>query len=243
MLTLAQEAGLRVLALAESALLIELEQRVDSAVNAAARQLAQRIRMARLPGVEEVLPAYASVLLRFQPRAWQSQTDGPHAALWRAISALPAATGKTEGKTTLHRIPVCYGGCCGADLEDVARHCGLGVAELIARHTAVEYQVAMLGFAPGFTYLLGLDPALHMPRRATPRVRVPAGSVGIGGAQTGIYPAELPGGWQLLGRTPLPLFDAANEDRPTLLRPGDRVRFEPVSADVFDQLAAEQADA
>ena len=103
---------------------------------------------------------------------------------------------------------------------------------------ADEYRVAMLGFAPGFPHLLGLDPALHMPRRAQPRLRVPAGSVAIGGAQTGIYPRELPGGWQLIGRTPLRLFDA-QLDPPSLLAPGDRVRFRTIDADEFDTLLAQ----
>ena len=103
---------------------------------------------------------------------------------------------------------------------------------MIARHTAATYTVAMLGFAPGFPYLFGLDPALHIARRASPRTRVPAGSVAIGGAQTGIYPTELPGGWQLIGRTPLVLFEPAR-DPPSLLMPGDRVRFVAIEAATF----------
>ena len=127
-------------------------------------------------------------------------------------------------------VPVCYGGEFGPDLDDLARYARLSVDEVIARHCAPDYRVAMLGFAPGFPYLLGLDPALHAPRRATPRVRVPAGSVAIGGAQTGIYPSELPGGWLLIGRTPLTLFDPARE-APALLAPGQRLRFRAISAD------------
>jgi KipI family sensor histidine kinase inhibitor len=133
-------------------------------------------------------------------------------------------------------IPVCYGGECGPDIAAVAEHAGLLRDAVIARHTAAEYTVAMLGFAPGFPYLLGLDPSLQMPRRATPRTRVPAGSVAIGGAQTGIYPRELPGGWHLIGRTPLVLFDPQRE-LPCLLAPGDRVRFHAIEADEFGRLA------
>jgi KipI family sensor histidine kinase inhibitor len=121
-------------------------------------------------------------------------------------------------------IPVRYGSEHGPDLAALAAHAGLGEDDVIARHCAGEYRVAMLGFSPGFPYLLGLDPLLAMPRLDTPRTRVAAGSVGIGGAQTGIYPQAGPGGWRIIGRTALALFDPLH-DPPTLLAPGDRVRF------------------
>ncbi len=127
-----------------------------------------------------------------------------------------------------------YGGEAGPDLADVAARAGIGADEAAARHAAGGYTVAMLGFAPGFPYLLGLDPSLATPRHATPRTRVEAGSVGIGGAQTGIYPASGPGGWRIIGRTPLRLFDAMR-DPPTLLRAGDRVRFVAIDAATFAQ--------
>lgn len=121
-------------------------------------------------------------------------------------------------------IPVEYCGECGPDLQAVAEHTGLPADEVVARHAACEYVVFFLGFQPGFAYLGGLDETLHTPRRAAPRLEVPAGSVGIGGAQTGIYPARSPGGWQLIGRTTCVLFDPSRQP-PTLLLPGDRVRF------------------
>ncbi|RQS18827.1 allophanate hydrolase [Burkholderia sp. Bp8992] len=121
-------------------------------------------------------------------------------------------------------IPVEYGGAAGPDLAAVAAHTGLPADEVVARHAAGEYVVFFVGFQPGFAYLGGLDASLHTPRRAAPRLEVPAGSVGIGGAQTGIYPATSPGGWQLIGRTSQVLFDPARP-QPTLLLPGDRVRF------------------
>lgn len=130
-------------------------------------------------------------------------------------------------------IPVCYDGEFGPDLADVARHTGLSVEEVIARHSAVEYRVHCLGFAPGFPYLGGLPPELATPRRATPRQGVPAGSVAIGGAQTGIYPQSSPGGWNVIGRTPLRLFDADREP-PALLKAGDRVRFRPITRGEFE---------
>ncbi|MNO94337.1 Kinase A inhibitor [compost metagenome] len=124
-------------------------------------------------------------------------------------------------------IPVHYGGEWGPDLEEAARHCGLMPAELVALHSGGDYRVYFLGFQPGFAYLGGLAAGLAVPRRKEPRLKVPAGSVGIGGAQTGIYPAASPGGWQLIGRTDLALFDPAR-DEPSYLLPGDRVRFVPL---------------
>jgi KipI family sensor histidine kinase inhibitor len=126
--------------------------------------------------------------------------------------------------TTEIDIPVRYGGADGPDLAALAKQVGMSVDEVVKRHTQAEYIVFFLGFQPGFAYLGGLDPALHAPRRADPRLEVPAGSVGIGGEQTGVYPAVSPGGWQLIGRTDLNLFDPARQP-PTLMQPGDRVRF------------------
>lgn len=130
----------------------------------------------------------------------------------------------TDADSAEIEIPVRYGGADGPDLAALAKHTGLSVDEVVKRHTETEYIVFFLGFQPGFAYLGGLNLALHMPRRAEPWLEVPAGSVGIGGAQTGIYPAASPGGWQLLGRTELKLFDPARNP-PTLMQPGDRVRF------------------
>ncbi|ALK32170.1 5-oxoprolinase subunit PxpB [Burkholderia plantarii] len=138
-------------------------------------------------------------------------------AAWRDADADAAPGREIE-------IPVVYGGAGGPDLAAVAKHTGLTAEALARRHAAGSYVVFFLGFQPGFAYLGGLEAALHTPRRAAPRLEVPAGSVGIGGAQTGIYPAAAPGGWQLIGRTALTLFDPAATP-PTLLRPGDRVRF------------------
>lgn len=123
----------------------------------------------------------------------------------------------------LHTIDVIYD---GPDLQSVADHCGLTIADVIARHSAVEYEVAFIGFMPGFPYLTGMDPALATPRLGRPRTRVPAGSVGIAGEQTGIYPQTSPGGWQLIGRTDSALFEVTREP-PALLQPGDRLRFVP----------------
>ncbi|HET6806530.1 MAG TPA: 5-oxoprolinase subunit PxpB [Frateuria sp.] len=223
----------------EHALLLRLGEGIDREVNARVHEACARLRATPLAGVQELVPAYASVLVRLDPRA-AAATDDPLPGLLDRIRQVLAAGGaEARQAPTVHRLPVCYGGAHGVDLGTVAQRLGMSEASVVARHCAVEYQVAMLGFAPGFAYLLGLDPALEVPRRERPRTRVPAGSVAIGGAQTGIYPAELPGGWQLIGRTPSRLFDAAASGRPCLLAPGDRVRFEPIDAAMFDQLAGD----
>jgi 5-oxoprolinase (ATP-hydrolysing) subunit B len=170
------------------------------------------------PHVVEVVPGMNNLTIVFDPLAADSATlAGGLATAWES-----AESAATAGR--LVEIPVHYGGESGPDLADVARHTGLDAEELARRHAAGEYVVFFLGFQPGFAYLGGLDPALHTPRRAVPRIEVPAGSVAIGGAQTGIYPAASPGGWHLIGRTAMTLFDPAATP-PTLLQPGDRVRF------------------
>lgn len=230
--------------LAEDALLLRFGDCIDVALNAQVRDAATCLRAAALPEVSDIAPAYASLLLRFDPLAWsdpREPAEMPHARLLAAVRQVLRGTHLLDNTNPeparIVEIPVCYGGESGADLKAIAAHARLGTTQVIAKHTAVEYTVAMLGFAPGFPYLLGLDPALHAPRRASPRTRVPIGSVAIGGAQTGIYPRELPGGWNLIGRTPLMLFDARRKP-PCLLAPGDQVRFRAIGADEFTALAA-----
>lgn len=170
------------------------------------------------PHVLEVVPGMNNLTLVFDPlSADYDALAGQLKAAWDALSDAPA-----PGREVL--IPVQYGGEFGPDLEAVADHTGLSAREVVERHANGEYVVFFLGFQPGFAYMGGLEAALHAPRRASPRLEVPAGSVGIGGEQTGIYPATSPGGWQLIGRTELPLFDPVRRP-PTLLQPGDRVRF------------------
>lgn len=226
-------------ALAEDALLLHFGDSIDEATSA--RVLAAAAAVAQqLPSLECV-PAYASLLLRFEPAAWRGNAgDTPHARVRAAVAEVLAAADVADMPARELVIPVLYGGAHGPDLEAVARHTGLGEAEVIARHAAGRYRVAMLGFAPGFPYLLGLDPRLAVPRRADPRARVPAGSVAIGGMQTGVYPDALPGGWQLIGRTPLGLFDM-RATPPSRLQPGDRVRFEAIDTARFDELQGRDA--
>lgn len=223
--------------LGESALLLRFGVGLDAAVNARVHAASAMLHAAHLPGIVDIVPAYATLGLHYEPSAWADANASPAHNIMAAVRSIfrTPPTETAQDAATLE-IPVCYGGEFGPDLDALAGHAALDAAEVIARHAAGTYRVAMLGFAPGFPYLFGLDPALHMPRRASPRTRVPAGSVAVGGAQTGIYPSELPGGWQLIGRTPMRLFDA-RRDPPSLLMPGDTVRFVPIDARQFGEHA------
>ena len=172
-----------------------------------------------LTEVEDIIPADGSLLLVLRRGATVSESL--RAALVAPLAWMPVT------HATRHEIRVEYGGAAGPDLPALAERAGLDVAAYINSHAAVEYTVAFLGFQPGFPYLRGLPDALYAPRRASPRVRVAAGSVAIGGAYTGIYPASGPGGWQIIGRTTAIVFDP-QRDAPALLMPGDRVRFVPL---------------
>lgn len=172
-----------------------------------------------VPGLLDLIPAYRTLLIVYDPlvllpdkaAAWVHSAESNN-------SSAPAVSGRVI------EVPVRYGGGNGPDLVDVARHSGLSETEVIQRHTAVNYTVMFIGFMPGFPYLHGLDRVLATPRLATPRRQVPAGSIGIGGDQTGVYPTTSPGGWRLIGRTPLTLYDP-RRDPPTFLRAGDTIRF------------------
>ena len=204
--------------LGDAALLLTLGTGIDPAVNDRIHRLAHGVARAGLPGLLGLVPSYACLAVHFDPRVWD------HAGLERALLAVAAsASDPVPGRTIV--LPVHYGGSDGPDLEAVAAHCGLSPAEVVARHCAGLYRVHFLGFAPGFPYLGGLDPALATPRLASPRTQVPAGSVGIAGHQTGVYPLATPGGWRIIGRTPLVLFDPLRAE-PCLLRAGDLLRFE-----------------
>lgn len=210
--------------LGDQALLLRLGERIDAATNARVHALARRIAAQRPAWMRDVVPAYASLAVFVDAERLGGAGD-PLAAAARELQPLLDEHDDTAAANgRIVEIPVRYGGEDGPDLQRVADHAGLSAADVITRHAAVEYTVAMLGFAPGFPYLLGLDPRLATPRLSTPRTRVPAGSVAIGGAQAGLYPRPGPGGWNLIGRTGAVLFDPAR-DPPALLAPGHRVRF------------------
>jgi KipI family sensor histidine kinase inhibitor len=217
--------------LGDCALLIQFGERIDVQLNAQAIALAAALRAAQLPGVLDIAPAYGSVCVRYAP----AQADARERLAAAIRPLLETAAPAPAASAAPVEIPVCYGGEFGPDLDAVAQQAQLETSEVIARHAGADYRVAMLGFAPGFPYLLGLPAALHTPRRDSPRTRVPAGAVAIGGAQTGIYPRELPGGWNIVGRTPLRLFDL-DRDPPALLAPGTRVRLRAIDIDEFAAL-------
>ncbi len=184
-----------------------------------AQALAASLSADRIRGVEAAIPALRSVLVELEPG--EADVDAIHAELGRRLDT-PIAT--TPGRR--HTIPVVYGGEHGPDLADVAAACRMTPAEYARRHAATLLRVLFCGFAPGFAYLGDLPDDLQVPRLATPRTRTPAGSVAVAGAMTGIYPADLPGGWRIIGRTPLEIFDP-HRDPPAPLAPGDIVRFGP----------------
>jgi KipI family sensor histidine kinase inhibitor len=222
--------------LGDQALLLRWGDGADIAVNQQVHALARKLRLAAPPWLADCVPAYASLAIFFDSAALPG--NDPIAAVRDYLSAILEQPESPAGvvEPRLIEIAVCYGGDFGPDLDEVADSCGMTAAQVVEKHSQVEYRVAMLGFSPGFPYLLGLDSALAVPRLATPRLHVPAGSVGIGGAQTGIYPNEGPGGWRLIGRTPQALFDA-RRDPPTLLLPGDRLRFVPIDTARYQSLS------
>jgi KipI family sensor histidine kinase inhibitor len=201
----------------DSALLLELDEVIDASVNARAIAIASAVRRASLPGVRDVISAYRSVAVHFDPLLIDAEKI--REALSQAADSAPAGP---TGKTVV--IPVQYGGDKGPDLRDVASFAGVSSDEIVARHAGTAYRVFMLGFLPGFAYMGSVDESIAMPRHATPRLKVPAGSVGIAGHQTGIYPRESPGGWRVIGRTWTSLFNA-HRTPSALLAPGDTVRF------------------
>lgn len=222
----------RIVPAGDSALFVEFEERIDPEVNARTIACADAIQAAQIAGVRDIVPTYRSVAVYFDPLRTDSDL-----LMERIAHEAAHATALPTGESPAVRIPVCYGGELGPDLEHVAAFARLPESDVVSLHSSAIYRVFMLGFVPGFAYLGLVDERIAMPRQSTPRVRVPAGSVGIAGVQTGVYPAETPGGWQLIGRTPLKPFDA-NRPQPFLMRAGDSVQFYPIARSEFDRLAA-----
>lgn len=223
----------RLVPASDAALLAVLAEEPSEEATAAVLALREALANARPKGLVDLRPAYASLLLVFDPRATT------HEELSRAVRPLlpPAGLALRPAARTVE-VPVCYGEECAPDLGDVARNAGLSREETVSLHAGAGYRVAFLGFSPGFAYLLGLPPALAIPRLPAPRRSVPAGSVAVAGGQAGLYPRATPGGWRLVGRTALPLFDASRE-APSLLLPGDAVRFVPSAHADLERAARE----
>lgn len=225
----------RVLAAGDSAWLIELPERIDAAINSRAIQIAGAVQQAALP-VTDIVVGYRSVMVYVDPLTDEA------AAMERRLREIAEGTpADASAVGPLVEVPVCYDGPFGPDLGDVAAFGGCTIDEVIERHLAVEYRVFVVGFVPGFAYMASVDPKIAAPRRSSPRLRVPAGSVAVAAGQTGIYPAETPGGWSLIGRCPIRPYDPARA-QPFLFHPGDRVRFHRISESSY-RSASEWGDA
>ena len=225
--------------LGDSALIVELGDAINESTHLRVQAAWRALAAEPMPGVSEAVPAYTTVTLFYDPaQVVRAGAPADDIVAWldaRVRERLkdPPKSAKTKPRTV--EVPVCYGGDFGPDLTRVATQAKLSPEEVVKRHAKAEYRVHLIGFAPGFPYLGGLPKELITPRHAKPRMAVPAGSVGIGGEQTGIYPQVTPGGWNLIGRTPLRLFRPA-DDPPVLLQAGDIVKFKPVTPEDFAKL-------
>ena len=219
----------------DRALFVEFGDAVDPELNRRVRRLLLAIQEAKLPEVLEAVPTYRSLLVYYEPR--QTSPEELRAKL-KLLVQRPQTGEPPEPKVT--EVPTVYGGEYGRDLDFVAEHNGLSPEEVVRVHASKAYLIYMLGFVPGFAYLGGMCPRIATPRLPTPRAKIPAGSVGIAGDQTGIYPAESPGGWRLIGRTPLELFHP-EADPPVLLQMGNYVRFVQITAEEFSRIEEEVA--
>jgi inhibitor of KinA len=234
---------MEIVPLGDAALILRVRERFDDApeetLDAVLRAF-QQLQRAAIPGVIELAPAYTSVAIFFNPIVAAKSAETPDntfdwiATRVRAAVAGVAGPGKrTRSRAKTVEIPVCYDPEFALDIDVIARRANVSPAEVIHLHSTGEYRVACIGFVPGFPFLAGLPKKLATPRRDVPRKEIPAGSVGIGGAQTGIYPLRSPGGWNLIGRTPVRLFDP-QKNPPALLRAGERVRFRSITRDEFE---------
>lgn len=220
----------RFLPAGDKALVVELGNTISPDVNRRIRDLVLAIERRRIEGIVDLVPTYRSLLVYCDPLRL-SLVD-----LEREIGALERHLGETPlPPPKVVAIPTCYGGWFGPDMESVASHCNLAADEVIRIHTSADYLVYMMGFTPGFTYLGGMSEKIAAPRLKTPRTLIPAGSVGIAQQQTGIYPVDSPGGWQLIGRTPVRLFDP-RRDPPVVVEAGDYIRFTAVDRGQYEDI-------
>jgi len=220
---------LRFLPAGDTALVVEFGDVIDRALSERVLRLGAALRAAGIPGLIEVVPTYRSLLVRYDPMLTDSAT------LCGGLESLLENTGAGAGPARLWRIPACYEAAHAPDLDEVAQRTGLAPAEVVRLHSGTLFHIYMIGFVPGYPYMGDLPATLALPRRADPRTRVPPGSIAIASTMTAIYPVESPGGWHLIGGTPIRLFDAS-APRPALLGPGDKVRFEPISAPRYDEI-------
>jgi 5-oxoprolinase (ATP-hydrolysing) subunit B len=216
----------RLLASGDSAITVEYSRDIDDAANQSVLALDRALARAPVDGVTEAVPTYRSLLVHYDPVRIDFATLG------KRLLELAQSPAEAASSARRWRIPVCYGGEHGIDLEDVAKALNTTPDEIVARHVAGNYRVAMIGFTPGWSYLSGLEKSLHMPRRQNPRLLTPAGTISIGGVQTGVQCLAGPSGWHLLGRTPVRTYQL-HRDPTFLLEPGDYVTFSPIDAKAF----------
>lgn len=227
--------NVRFLPCGDQAVTVEWGSTIDEHINRQVHAFARKVEALSHPAITEVVPTYRSATVHYRPEVLSYEE------LKHLLAPLAQGSAEEAEELPVVEIPVCYGGEYGPDLLEVAQHCSLTPEEVIARHTAPTYRIYMLGFTPGFPYLGGMDPSIAAPRRKEPRIRIPAGSVGIAGEQTGVYPIVSPGGWQLIGRTPLRLFDPQKE-QPILLSAGAGIRFVPIDEEAFRKMEEKEGE-
>ena len=229
-------AGFTIRPMGDRALVAEFGASINEATNRQVHALAAWIGARRVPGIVELAPTYRSLLVCYDPAVIS------FARLKRRLERFhPDVVAATAARRRILKVPCCYGGAFGPSLAGMEEITGLSAQEIVRIHSAVDYRIYMLGFLPGFPYLGGLDKRIEAPRLPSPRKAIPAGSVGIGGNQTGVYPMESPGGWRLIGRTPLPFYDPAAA-RPVLCQAGEFIRFVPISAEEFADIQRRVAE-
>lgn len=214
----------------DKGIVVEFGNEISEAVNKKVRNMYLAVRESRITGIQEIIPTYRSLLVNYEPMLLSVDE------LTEKLVEIENSLDSIElPEPRIIELPVAYGGEFGEDLGFVAEYNGISEAEVIRIHSSVDYLIYMLGFAPGFPYLGGMSERIEAPRLLTPRTRIPAGSVGIAGKQTGVYPIEAPGGWRLIGRTPVRLYDPGRRT-PVILRAGDRIRFIPVDKREYEKL-------
>ena len=228
-------ADVRFLLTGDTSVSVEFGNEISQSINTRIRALGVALERSPIPGIVETVPTYRSLMIHYDPEVI------PFSPLAGRLRELLDQLDRIElPPSQVLEIPVLYGGDVGPDLEFVARHSGKTPEEVVRIHSSAAYLIYMLGFTPGFTYLGGMSQEIAAPRLKNPRVKIPAGSVGIAGSQTGVYPIDSPGGWQLIGRTPVRMYDP-NRARPILPQAGQYIKFYPIDRAEFDRIAALEA--
>lgn len=226
---------MKIMPAGDAALIVEFGRTIDEETNKKVQVLSSCIRTANIPGVREILPTFRNLMVCYDPAVISFFKLSKKIRHFKAEES----SEDKEAKRTLI-VPCCYGGKYGSDLAEMSAFLKIGEDEIIRLHGSIDYKIYMLGFLPGFVYLGGLDERIHMPRLEIPRVKIPARSVGIGGSQTGVYPMDSPGGWRLIGSTPLDFY-APEDKNPVLCKAGEYIRFVPISESEYEALRKDVA--